>query len=234
MRAKGSGRIGPAALLLTLLTAGSASAYDPYDPRNCNGIEWDEARTLVVQKVTATPRVNFIKSPYDDELKAETCPADTPACRKTSYLVTGDLVLSGRALGAFTCISYQMKAQLWATAWLPGAALMPVAPMASPKLSDWLGTWDHPGGGVEITRRDGGKLHVEGFMLVPVGRSTNNGDFKADATPHGDTLAFADQGGYGDECHVRIQRIGLLLMVEDNNGCGGSGVTFSGLYHRKK
>jgi hypothetical protein len=234
MRAKRFGQIGPAALLLTFVTAGSASAYDPYDPRNCNGIEWDEERALVVRKVTAAPRINFIKSPYDDEFKAETCPADTPACHKKSYLVTGDLVLTGKTQGAFTCISYQMKAQLWSTGWLPSAAMTPLAPMAAPKLSDWLGTWDHPGGGVDITRGNGGKLHIEGLMLVPVGRAINNGDFKSDVTPQGDTIAFTDQGGYGDECHVRMQRVGPLLMVEDNDGCGGAGVTFSGLYHRKK
>src|SRR5580704_48769 len=129
MRAMGFGQIGPALLLLTLLTAGPASAYDPYDPRNCNGIEWDEARVLVVQKVAAVPRVNFIKSPYDDEFKADTCPADTQACRKNSYLVTGDLVLTGKTLGAFTCISYQVKKNIWATDWLPSTALTPVAPM---------------------------------------------------------------------------------------------------------
>jgi hypothetical protein len=52
MRAKGFGQVGPAVLLLTILTiltVGPASAYDPYDPHNCNGIEWDDERALVVQ-----------------------------------------------------------------------------------------------------------------------------------------------------------------------------------------
>jgi len=35
-------------------------------------------------------------------------------------------------------------------------------------------------------------------------------------------------------CRVRMQRIGPWLLVEDNGDCGGSGVTFSGLYRRKK
>jgi hypothetical protein len=109
MRAVAFGQIGPALLFFAVLTAGSASAYDPDDPRNCIGFEWDDKRAVVVQKVTAKPRINFIKSPYDDNLKAETCPAATAACRKKSYLVTGDLVLTGKTLGAFTCISYQVK-----------------------------------------------------------------------------------------------------------------------------
>ena len=89
MRSMGLGRIGPALLLFTVLTAGSASAYDANDPHNCNGVHWDDKRALVVQKVTATPRVNFIKSPYDDDFKAETCPAATEACRMANSAAGG-------------------------------------------------------------------------------------------------------------------------------------------------
>jgi hypothetical protein len=106
--------------------------------------------------------------------------------------------------------------------------------MPSPKISDWLGTWYHPGGSVEIKNGDGGNLHVEGLMFVPSGHGFNNGDFRAQVTPQNDTIAFADEGGYGDECHVRMQCIGPWLLVEDNGRCGGSGVTFNGLYRRKK
>jgi hypothetical protein len=77
-------------LLSAVVLAGPASAYDPYDPANCNGVQRDDKRALVVSKVTAKPRVNFVKSPYDDDFKAENCPAATKACRKKSYLVTGD------------------------------------------------------------------------------------------------------------------------------------------------
>jgi hypothetical protein len=73
-------------LLSTLLLARPASAYDPYDLASCNGIGWDDKRILVVAKVTAKPHVNFIKSPYDDDFKAEGCPAATGACQNKSYL----------------------------------------------------------------------------------------------------------------------------------------------------
>ena len=149
-------------------------------------------------------------------------------------------MLTGRTLGAFTCISYQVKAQRWARGWLPSTALTAVAPMASPKISDWLGTWSHPGGSVTITRGDGGKLHIEGVMLLPVGRDTHNGVIEAEATPRNDTIAFVNDGSVPFEntdeqgCRVRMQRIGPWLLIEDNGDCGGSGVTFSGLYRRKK
>lgn len=243
MRAKGFSQIGPALLLSAVLIAGSASAYDAYDSNNCNGVDWDDKRALVVSKVTAHPRVNFIKSPYDDDFKATACPAATAVCRKKSYLVMGDLVLVGKTQGDFNCVAYQSplaKRQIWTRGWLPSAALTPVAPMASPKTSDWIGTWYHPGGSIEIKNGDGGKLHVEGEMIVPGARDVHTGEIQAQVMPEKDTIAFVDDGSIPFEktdergCRVRMQRIRPWLLVEDNDGCGGAGVTFTGLYRRKK
>ncbi len=224
--------------LLNVGLAQSASAYDAYDPANCNGAGWDDKRPLTVSKVTARPHVNFVKSPYDDGFTAAACPAATKACRKRTYLVTGDLVLVGQTRGDFTCVSYQSplaKKQVWASGWLPGAALTPIAPMASPKMSDWIGTWRHPGGSIDIKSGDGDKLQVEGEMVVPTARDFHNGGFKARVMPQNDTIAFTDDGtSYGEECQVRMQRIGPWLMVADNAGCGGVGVSFTGLYRREK
>jgi hypothetical protein len=244
MRTKGFGWIGPAVLLSAMLMATSASAYDPYDPNNCNGFIWDDKQAVVVSKVIARPRVNFVKSPYDDDFKAETCPADTAACRKKSYLVAGDLVLTGETRGAFTCVSYhlpQARTQIWTTGWVPGSALTPVAPMPSPKVQDWTGTWSLPAGEITISPGGaGGKLSIEGVMVVPFGRDFNNGVLRANASPEKDTIAFNDDGSLPFEqtecadCRVRMQRIGEWLMVEDNERCGGAAVTFTGLYRRKK
>jgi hypothetical protein len=231
-------------LLGAVLLAGAASAYDAGDPSNCNGVDWSDKQALVVSKVAAAgPRVNFIKSPYDDDFTAAACPADTEACRRKSYVVPGDLVLTGRTRGAFTCVIYQSplaKKQVWARGWLPSSTLTPAAPMPSPKAADWIGTWVHPGGEISISRGDGGKLHVEGEMTVPTAKDFHNGQFEAQVTPQNDTIAFADDGSVpfekADEagCRVRMQRIGPWLMVEDNDGCGGAGVSFIGLYRRKK
>jgi hypothetical protein len=107
-----------------------------------NGADWDNNLGLVVSKVTS-PRVNFVKSPHDDDFKADVCPVHTAACQKKSYLVAGDLVLLGKTQGDFTCVDYQSPLatkQVWTIGWLPSAALTPVAPMLAPKTSDWVGT----------------------------------------------------------------------------------------------
>lgn len=230
-------------LLLGLLAVTPAAAYDANDPANCNGIGWDDARPLTVGKVSAQARVNFVKSPYDDDFKAAGCPALSEACRRKAYLVGDDLVLVGRTMGDFTCVSYQpphAKAQTWTTGWLPRMALVKVEPLAAPALSDWTGSWEHPGGGLVIKKSAGGRLRIEGDQVVPAGRDLNNGSLGAAAEPKDGLIAFVDDGSTpfaqpnaGDECRVRLQRVGPSLLVEDNNDCGGAGVSFTGLYHRK-
>src|SRR5262245_57283909 len=109
-------------LLGVMVVAGSALAYDPYDPNNCNGAGWDDERMQAVSKVIARPRASFIKSPYDDDFKAEGCPAATVTCRKQSYLAAGVLVLVGKTRGDFTCVSYQSplaRRNFWTSGWLP-------------------------------------------------------------------------------------------------------------------
>ncbi len=223
-------------ICLLLLIAGPASAYDPYDPKNCNGVDWDNKSPWVFAKVAARSRVNFVKSPYDDDFKAESCPADTAACRKNSYLVTDDLVFVGKTNGTFTCVNYQSplaKKQVWATGWLPSAALTSIARMSPTKASDWIGKWYHPGGPIEITQGAAGKLHVEGGITVPTARDFHNGAFAGEVAAENDMLDFADNGDNdGSACHVQMQRIGPWLAVGDNGGCGGAGVTFQGLYRR--
>ncbi len=226
----------------TALWAGAAAA-ETANPSDCLGVEWNDTSALGVAKLITQPRVNFIKSPYDDEGKATSCPAATDACRKKAYLVSGDLVLVGKTSGDFTCVSYQSphaKNQTWTFGWLPRNALAPVEPMAAPSLSDWLGSWEHPGGGLTITKAAGGRLHIEGDQVVPAGRDLHNGSLDATAEPKGGLIAFVDDGttpferpNAGDECRVRLQRVGASLLVEDNNDCGGAGVSFTGLYHRK-
>ena len=136
-----------------VMAATSAAAYDAEDPANCNGAGTDDALTIQVSTVTAAPRVNFVKSPYDDDFKAESCPAATDACRKKSYLVTGDLVLVGKTRGSFTCVTYQSgsgRKPIFTAGWLPSTALTAVKPLAAPRAEDWIGNWDQHYAGIEI------------------------------------------------------------------------------------
>ena len=218
-------------------------ARGAYDPRDCAGAEWDDASALVVSKVTARPRVNFVKSPHDIGSRATNCPAATDACRKSAYLVTGDLVLGGRTRDGFTCVSYQSpstKNPAWTEGWLPSVALSPVAPMPRPAPADWQGTWTQPGGTIEIKPGGiGGRLRIEGEMVILTARNVRTGVIDAQVDPAQAAIAFLEDGWLPFEtkcdsgCRVRMQRIGPWLAVQDNGDCGGAGVSFTGLYRRK-
>jgi hypothetical protein len=77
-------------------------------------------------------------------------------------------------------------------------------------------------------------------MTVPTAQDFHNGQLQATAAPINGFIAFVDDGGVPfekteeGECRARMQRIDQRLLVEDNSGRGGAGVSFTGLYRRKK
>ena len=85
----------------------------------------------------------------------------------------------------------------------------------------------------------GGRLQIEGIAAYKGVREVHTGAIEAQVTPDRDSIAFLDDGWMpfatqcDSGCKVRMHRIGELLLVEDNGNCGGVGVTFTGLYHRK-
>ncbi len=99
--------------------------------------------------------------------------------------------------------------------------------MPSPKISDWLGSWAHPGGNIDIKRGESGKLSIERQQFVPTAHDLHTGEVQTQVAPQKGTLAFVDDGSIPFEktdeggCWVRMQRIGPWLMVEDNDSCGG-------------
>jgi hypothetical protein len=62
----------------------------------------------------------------------------------------------------------------------------------------------------------------------------------AEVVPQQGMIAFVDDGSIpfdqaeDGQCIVRIQRVGTWLLVEDNQQCGGSMATFTGLYRRNQ
>jgi hypothetical protein len=224
---------------LAVLTCGlSLSARGESDLNACRGVDFDAKRPLIASKVTARPHVNFVKGSDDDAA----CPGEKEVCRKKAFLVPGDVVLTGRTQGDFTCVAYQSfqaRKQDWTTGWLPTSSLAPVAPMRSPKMPDWVGSWSHPGGTVSISRGKNGTLSIEGEQTYPAAGGAHSGVLGAVVAPTQGVIAFVDDGttpfekAEDGQCLVRMQRVGAWLLVEDNMQCGGSMVTFTGLYRRE-
>lgn len=225
------------AAVLPVLPAISSAAADE-GPGDCLGVDFAIAQPIAVARaLPGQPRIYFIKSTMDDAR----CPADTEACREKAYLIPGDVALVGKAYGSYTCVAYESAASRkvqWTNGWLPSASLATVTPAASPKRADWTGQWVHAGGHIDITPGDKGSLTIHGEGFYAAAQNVHTGVLDVAAKPTGKVLEFADDGGvaFDDpkaECRVRMQRIAALLVVEDNNACGGVMVTFTGFYRRK-
>jgi len=227
------------AALLTPLLATLAVAED--NAGNCLGIGFDVTHPVTIAKIIADrPQVHFVKGAFDDAV----CPAERDTCVQPSYLIPGDLVLVGKTRGAYSCVSYQSAAdrtQRWTVGWLPSASLTPVQPARARETGDWIGRWSHAGGTITISRGRRGVLKIRGEHVYPAAQSVHSGVISADAKPAHGLLQFADDGSVrfdrdsavSGSCLVRMQRIAELLVVEDNDHCGGSMVTFTGFYRRK-
>ncbi len=233
------------ALVLTCAAITSAKADE--GPGDCLGVDFDVAHPVTIAKIAADkPRTYFLKSAYDDAV----CPADSDACRQKAYLIPGDLILLGKNFSdktsaSYTCVAYE-KAEpksRWSSGWLPTASFTKVQPAPAPSRADWLGHWTHAAGDIDITgAKEGGKdgVTIHGETFYQAAQNVHTGVIDAVAKPENGLLQFADDGSVAfdkakdnAECLVRMQRTGELLVVEDNNGCGGVMVTFTGFYKRK-
>ena len=87
----------------------------------------------------------------------------------------------------------------------------------------------------------GTNAHLSGSATANSGSAVNEGDIDGDIdarAPYGsfailgDKQAPFERAGEGD-CAVELRQLGPYLLVQDNNNCGGMGVSFSGLYVKR-
>lgn len=197
---------------------------------------------ISVATVAGQGRVPFVKDASQDPA----CPSTAAACREAAYLVSGNVVVVGAALGDYACATYVGAKGATRTGWLPQSAL--AASTAPVGLDDWAGTWTNDAEASIVTRRKSEVVALEGSAtygtLDPdrVRRGAiNSGEFSADVRPRGAMVGFTqgDNGALpyesGDEfaCRVRMKIAPPFLIVEDNGACGGMNVSFTGLYRRR-
>lgn len=232
-----------------------AFAQATKDDGICGGVvvpaETSPARLMRV--VSPAPRTNFVESRGKGAKAA--CPSEAAACQRKGFVVQGDEVLAGPTRGGFVCVTYispnarRVKGQFSETnGFLPIAALQDL-PTASPKAVDFTGKWARSAEAeIAIAVGAGGKLKIDGeatFGAFDPGRvargAVNSGVIEEEAVPKGDMIALGE--GYDgtkpfdsdrSECQARIRLFGRYLAVEDNIGCGGVNVSFTGVYIQLK
>jgi hypothetical protein len=190
-------------------------------------------------------RVGFV-SPSTERLPE--CPSATPACRLTSYLVPGDRVLVGSSVDGYRCAIFRSADGHETSGFLASAALVD-QPTASPALPDWPGRWVRDDEASITIKVEGAALVVRGEATWGAGDpervkrgAVNTGDIDAAAMPRGNLITIgSDYDGTDppdaskhDDCRARLRLFGPYLAVEDNTGCGGMNVTFTGVYSRHR
>jgi len=174
------------------------------------------------------------------------CPAVTAKCRHAAYVVAGDLLVASEAKRGFTNVRFVNARGRSSWGWIETAGLKRIAP-PPPGTGAWLGDWRWAEAHIAIkgTRR-AGRLAVHGeatwgsFDPERVKRGgINLGELDGAITVAGGRVTAASGdvvlGPLSDEpgdCNVRLRLLGPYLLVEDNNGCGGHNVTFSGAYRK--
>jgi hypothetical protein len=164
------------------------------------------------------------------------CPGLGPDCQRPERLAPGDFVVVTGRLGPFACATVvgTSPALREMHGWAPASRLVRVGRSGRAK-SDWNGVWrTEYDQNITIRWRGRGGLFLTGSATWGGGDASraaqglvNTGEFSVRASPSGDRLEFAT-----GNCAVRMWRLGPYLAVGDNNSCGGTNVTFSGVYRR--
>ncbi|MET0247678.1 MAG: hypothetical protein ABW182_13090 [Sphingomonas sp.] len=209
----------------------------------CGWLDVNGDDVQVAKVAAGKPRVYFV---IDRIFKAQ-CPAAGPICQGKTYLVPGDVVVTGKREGAFVCAGFVNTRGSTTIGWFPAAALAPL-PASEREPSNWVGHWSAPEQDIVIKAAAGGMLHVSGDATWGMGdkwRRENGavhiGQVKGTVRPAGGVVAFTEgddktlpyNAGDEDACSIRMVRRGPYLLARDNNKCGGLNVSFTGFYRRK-
>jgi hypothetical protein len=216
-------------ILLLALLATSAARAQAVDVSCSNG-SFPAERAIGLAKVTGGERLVFLKD-------SDGCPNAQPSCLQRAYVVSGDQLLTGRSFGAYVCAFYPSPGG-GSAGWVPSARLSALAVDPSPPLAAWGGLWANIDDTIDLKVK-GAVLVADGNAYWPSRRPSpsqfpggpNVGDLSGSAAPKGNVIVFTDSDPNG--CTATATLIGTLLVVADNNGCGGQNVSFSAVYKHR-
>jgi hypothetical protein len=204
-------------------------------------------KVALAHVVAKEARVNFIAGPSK---RVSACPSAESACRLKAYVVPGDEVLVDATEGPYVCTFFKSQGGTETRGWLPRAAVQILPPEPAPA-RQWDGKWrrDREAQIVITSHRD--DVEVSGRALwgsydpqrVKRG-AIHVGELNGKARPRGQVLGIGYDPGQSafpaandappQDCAAKLELYGRYLAVEDNRGCGGLNVSFTGIYVRAK
>jgi hypothetical protein len=221
-----------------LLACAAAAAHA--DPVGC-----EQSNVALARVVASEVRVNFIAGRSE---RTPACPSTERGCRLRAYLVPGDEVLVDTADGPYVCAFFKSQGGTETRGWLPRAAVQITPPEPVP-LRQWDGKWRRDREAQIVIKSTQNELDVSGNAMwgsydpqrVKRG-AVHVGELSGKGKPRGQTLALGwdpDRSTFSrpedkapDDCAAKLELYGRYLVVEDNGGCGGLNVSFTGTYVR--
>ncbi len=222
--------------------------------RACYGVvsfgeESDKLRLM--QVATRSQRLPFYQNRTE---KTPHCPAEVDGCQLKSFVVPGDVLLVGPAMEDFVCAHFiapnvrSVKGRFRETiGFVPLSELKEIR-RSTTAASDWQGTWSRSAEAeIRIDPDAGGKLKIQGsatYGALDPARArrgaVNVGELEGIVGPPRTNMIAIGEGWDGSkplgddrsECRARLRLFAPYLVVEDNGGCGGNNVSFTGVYMR--
>ena len=210
-------------------------------------VDCEQNKVALARVVAKEARLNFIAGP---DKRTPACPSAESACRLKAYLVPGDEVLVDATDAAYVCTFFKSQGGTETRGWLPRAALQ-IAPPEPAPARQWDGRWQRDREAQIVIKSHQDEVEVSGNAMwgsydpqrVKRG-AIHVGELNGKGRPRGQTLAIGydpDRSGFPlgkdqapDNCAAKLELYGRYLVVEDNGGCGGLNVSFTGIYVRVK
>lgn len=197
-----------------------------------------ELYTATINK-NGAEKVHFIKTKAEDS----TCPSDSASCIQEAYLVPGDRVIVSAGSGTLACVTYISPKGPSKMGLLPAPRLdFETNFFAKLDSKEMLGTWSSDASEVSLSKGDSGFITIDGDATRGP-PSYNSGSIFGPAfiSSEGMTAGYEEEHYDGEKaasdpaelsggCRVRIRSLTHYLVIDDNDRCGGQGVTFSGVY----
>jgi hypothetical protein len=210
-------------------------------------VDCEQNKVALARVVGKEAHVNFIAG---QGKRMSACPSAESACRLKAYVIPGDEVLVDATDAPFICTFFKSKGGTETRGWLPRAAVQIVPPQPAPA-RQWEGKWrrDREARIVITSQQD--DVQVSGDAIwgshdpqrVKRG-AIHVGELNGKGRPRGQELAIGydpDQSAFPsakdaapEDCAAKLELYGRYLVVEDNRGCGGLNVSFTGIYVRVK
>jgi hypothetical protein len=209
-----------------LVGLGAAMARAEPAPTTCDTEQMSQPGRA---QVIGADRLHFVKD-------GDGCPDDSASCQERSYVMPGDVLLTGVDNDDFTCAYFPNHAR-GVSGWVKTDRLKVLPPFPTPKLADWAGVWVDDNDTLRLTP-NGGELLAEGTAFAgteqpPAGTAPGATITGASLRVLDNFTMFEQHRGRHD-CILSVTLMGDALEVADNADCGSAKARFDGEYRRAK